>query len=158
MDITITGTGNFDALMMPNMVEQNDWKLYPPKRYNTESPNEPSDTSGQHIGFSQVIVPKAPLTNIPPFEFSFFSPIKKQYVTLRTKPVAIQVKGVAPSNPAAATASAGSPGGVPSVGKLPDELEKIPTVKPLVTDILTVMPPKRACWPRAPPCGAASDS
>lgn len=140
VDITITGTGNFDALMMPSMVEQNDWKLYPPKRYNTESPNEPSDTSGQHIGFSQVIVPKAPLKNIPSFEFSFFSPIKKQYVTLRTKPIAIQVRGVTPSTPASAAATAGSNGNAPSVGRLPDELEKVPTVKPMVTDILTVMP------------------
>lgn len=137
VDITITGTGNFDALMMPAMVETNDWKLYPPKRYNTESPNDPADTSGQHLGFSQVIVPKAPFKNIPSFEFSFFSPSKKQYVTLRTKPVAIQVKGVAP---APAPASPAAKGEGPSVGKPSDELEKVPPVKPLVTDILTVMP------------------
>ncbi|MEZ0388837.1 MAG: BatD family protein [Verrucomicrobium sp.] len=143
VDITISGKGNFDALTMPAIVDETYWRMYPPKKYNVESPNTPVTEGEQNLGFTQVIVPKSAVETIPSFEFTFFSPTKKQYVTLRTKPVAIHVKGTPPpaTPPAPAAGEKTASGGTKPV----DELEKLPPVKPTVTDILTVMP-TQATW------------
>ncbi|OAI55465.1 hypothetical protein AYO49_05525 [Verrucomicrobiaceae bacterium SCGC AG-212-N21] len=140
IELTITGTGNFDAIAMPTLTDAESWKAYNPRRYNLQSSDNPMDGSARTIGFSQVIVPKKKVAAIPSFEFSYFSPTKKEYVTLRTPPMPITVKmpaepleGPPPKAIPVATAD-----GQPIAA--PPESEKVPQVKPKITDILAMLP------------------
>lgn len=141
VEISITGTGNFDALTPPVITDPDPWKSYPAKRYRMSSSNIPvPQGESQSIGFNQVIVPKSHATFIPPFEFSYFSPAKKQYVTLRTKPTPINVKAAARPMPEAPASTNGSSVVSPGQG-----LEKSPPVKSVITDILVPLP-KDPVW------------
>lgn len=136
VEISITGTGNFDALTPPVITDPEPWKSYPSKRYRMSSSNVPvPQGESQSIGFNQVIVPKSHVTFIPPFEFSYFSPSKKQYVTLRTKPTPIKVK----TTPQTSQAPQANSSAQPSASAAP-VIEKAPPVKSVITDILMPLP------------------
>ncbi len=146
IEISITGTGNFDSLTPPAITDPAPWKSYPAKRYRMSSSNVPvPQGESQSIGFNQVIVPKTHATFIPPFEFSYFSPAKKQYVTLRTKPTPIKVNTAArtpqetPGNTNAPPAAVAAPA-----------TEKTPEVKSIITDILVTLP-RDPVWLGMPP-------
>jgi hypothetical protein len=147
VEMTITGTGNFDAITAPAITDPDSWKTYPARRYNVQSSDNPMDGTQRSIGFSQVIIPKKNVSVIPPFELSYFSPTKKQYVTLRTGAVPIVVNAseqAAPPSSGATASTSGTKGG-------PDlSPGKVPTVKPEVTDILAVTP-ERPVWLMARP-------
>lgn len=147
IEISITGTGNFDSLTPPAITDPDPWKSYPAKRYRMSSSNVPvPQNESQSIGFNQVIVPKSHATFIPPFEFSYFSPSKKQYVTLRTKPTPIKVNAAArvpqetPGSPSDATST---PAAAPVTAKTPE-------VKSTITDILVPLP-NDPVWLGMPP-------
>jgi hypothetical protein len=138
VDMIITGTGNFDAVTPPSITNPNAWKVYPARRYHVQSSENAADGAPRSIGFSQVIIPKKKVDAIPPFELSYFSPQKKQYVTLRTSAIPITVKMPAQSvepPPAAVATSAGN-----KAAPSPDD--KVPQVKPHITDILAIVPEK----------------
>ena len=147
VEMTVRGTGNFDAMTVPAITDPDSWKVYPPRRYNVQSSDNPADGSSRSIGFSQVILPKKKVTEVPSFEFSFFSPTKKQYVTLRTQPIPINVKASAPAaEPAPASAASST-----SSQKEADAVnEKVPTVTPKITDILALVP-EQSSWITARP-------
>lgn len=141
VELTISGVGNFDALSIPTLTDAKSWKLYPPRKF------QPSDLSisdrgrEQRIVFTQVVLPGQAVKELPVFEFSFFSPIRKKYITLRTQPVPLLVKAVAPATPEApAPGSTGS-----RTAAAPTPPDKVPTVKANITDILTSTP-KRPTW------------
>ncbi len=137
IEISITGTGNFDALTPPTNTDPEPWKSYPPKRYRMGSSNVPTPQGEQQsIGYNQVIVPKSHATFIPPFEFSYFSPSKKQYVTLRTKATPIKVKAAARPTQ---EASKNTPAAAATVAAEP---EKAAVVNSIITDILVTLPQK----------------
>jgi hypothetical protein len=132
VELTITGSGNFDALTAPQLTEAAAWKTYPPRRFNVGSSNTPT-LGQQSIGFNQVIIPKEAVRVIPSFEFSYFSPTKKEYLTLRTPPVPLEIK-VAETpveSPPASKSSASS------TGPAAPDVEKVPQAQPKITDILT---------------------
>ncbi len=101
----------------------------------------------QRATFNQVLIPKKMVGEIPPFEFGFFSPSKKEYVTVRTAPVPLRVKEAAnppapkPAGATVATSGEQSPAEVPKIAQPPVKL----------TDIVTVIP-RQAAWitPRPP--------
>jgi len=150
-ELTISGTGNFDTLTVPALTDAADWKVYPARRFNidgTGSANIPAldgnQLATQRIGFTQVIIPKKKLASIPSFEFSYFSPTKKQYLTLRTEPVPLNIKE--PERPAEAAPKSATTGNTTSP---PDEgPEKVNVPKTKITDILTVTP-THARWLKA---------
>ncbi len=87
--VRITGTGNFDRVMMPELEKSAAWKTYPPSaRF------EPDDSAG-HSGtkiFEQAIVPtQSGNLQIPALAFSYFDPERKQYVTRTTTAASITV-------------------------------------------------------------------
>jgi len=140
VEMTISGTGNFDAITPPVLTDSGDWKLYPARRYSPDgniSANIPAvdgnQLAVQRLGFSQIIIPKKRLEAIPPFEFSFFSPSKKKYVTLLTEATPIKVTGVEASPDAGVVSSSSST-------SAPDEAEKVSPPKANLTDILTFAP------------------
>ncbi|MDZ4403322.1 BatD family protein [Prosthecobacter sp.] len=139
VDITIDGSGNFDALNPPSLMPPDGWKAYPPRRYNVDGPVDPNitPTAQRRIGYSMVFVPEKVHAELPPFELSFFSPTEKKYVAARTAPIPLRVTPGAAI--AAATGTTGSSG---------TEAPKPPPVqqpKPNISDILMTVPAK-ANW------------
>ncbi len=139
VDITIDGSGNFDALNPPSLMPPEGWKAYPPRRYNVDGPIDPNltPTLQRRIAYSMVFVPEKVLTELPPFELSYFSPTQKKYVSARTPAIALKIKPGAVV--AAVTAVEGSDG---------VEAPKPPPVqqpKPQISDILMNVPVK-AKW------------
>ena len=139
VDITIDGSGNFDALNPPSLMPPEGWKAYPPRRYNVDGPIDPNltPTAQRRIGYSMVFVPEKVHPQLPSFELSFFSPSQKKYVAARTAPIALRIK---PGALAAAVSTTDGSGGV--------EAPKPPPVqqpKPQISDILMNVPAK-AKW------------
>ena len=139
VDITIDGSGNFDALNPPSLMPPEGWKAYPPRRYNVDGPIDPNltPTAQRRIGYSMVFVPEKAHPQLPPFELSYFSPSQKKYVAARTAPIALRIK---PGAMAAAVPTTDGSGGT--------EAPKPPPVqqpKPQISDILMNVPAK-AKW------------
>ncbi|MDI1310802.1 hypothetical protein [Prosthecobacter sp.] len=139
VDITIDGSGNFDALNPPGLMPPEGWKAYPPRRYNVDGPIDPNlmPTLQHRIGYSMVFVPEKVHTELPPFELSYFSPAQKKYVAARTPPIALRIK---PGAVVAAAVGAESSGGVE-----PPKPPPVQQPKPQVSDILMKIPAK-AQW------------
>jgi hypothetical protein len=139
VDITIDGSGNFEALNPPSLMPPDGWKAYPPRRYNVDGPIDPNitPTAQRRIGYSMVFVPEKVHSELPAFELSYFSPTQKKYVAARTQPIALRIK------PGAVVAAAG---GVDGSGNV--EAPRPPPVeqpKPQISDILMNLPVK-ARW------------
>lgn len=141
VELTITGSGNFDSLSAPELASPGDWKLYPARRINMRQPNPTGETVEQRAIFNQVLIPKKLLSEIPPFEFSFFSPAKKQYVTVRTAPVPLRV------NESGTSPFRNSPGSTVTTPGGRNDTEPDKTQQPQVklTDIITLLP-EQAAW------------
>jgi len=144
VELTVSGTGNFDALTPPALSLPDGWRTYPARRYNVDSngvdPNL-TPTLERRLGFSSVIVPEKEHTVIPPFEISYFSPEAKKYVTLKTDEVAVVIH--ADRNVAAATTS--NTAGATSTTDSPPQAGGLAPPQATLSDIL-VHTPAMAHW------------
>ncbi|TDU67272.1 oxygen tolerance protein BatD [Prosthecobacter fusiformis] len=140
VELMVEGTGNFDALNAPALTEESGWKSYPAKRYNIEGQLDQNQvpTLDRKVGYSQVFIPEAVHKELPPFEINFFSPTKKQYVTLKTEAIPLNMKP-APVTAASESAAGAAGEAVP----LPPLL--VPDPQPDITDIL-INPPATSRW------------
>lgn len=138
VDLVVSGSGNFDALTEPQMQSSGGWRPYPAKRYSIEGNLDQNQTPTveRKIGFSQVFIPEAVHNEVPPFEISFFSPLKKQYVTLRTEPIPLAM------TPAPVTAATESAHGALAVSPLPPPAAD---PQPDITDIV-IQPRPQPRW------------
>lgn len=139
VELLVEGTGNFDALTTPALTLPSGWKTYPPKRYNVEGQLDQNQvpTLERKVGYSQVFIPEAVHTALPPFEMSYFSSSKKQYVTLRTEAIPLNMKPAAPTaTTEATTGTAGATAPVP-----PPVLDP----QPDITDIV-IKPSPQSRW------------
>lgn len=134
VDLLVEGQGNFDALDAPKLTQTEGWKLYPPKRYNVDN-SDPNTVDLLHrgVGFSTILVPEKVLPAVPPFEFTFFNPKDKKYVTLRSSPIEMVIKPsdkVAPPmmTDVSTSTSAPKPSATPApAADITDILVRIPT-------------------------------
>src|SRR5256885_1725016 len=126
---TITGRGNFDRMNGPTLEDERGWHKYPPSSKFIQ--DDDVGISGEKI-FEMVIAPNEKKSAVPPLVFAFFDPVKENYVTLRSNPVAIQVEGGAAPAPTVAAAQATSATPTATVAVTP-----APTAKP--QDILYQM-------------------
>ncbi|MDB6119747.1 MAG: repeat-containing protein, partial [Verrucomicrobiaceae bacterium] len=134
VDLVIEGQGNFDALNAPVLTQPENWKLYPPRRYNVDNA-DPNTVDMLHrgVGFSTIVVPEKIMPAVPPFEFSFFNNRDKKYVTVRSSPIPITIK---PSDKVAPPVSAEiADGSAPTAKPVAN-----PAPVPEITDILTRLP------------------
>lgn len=133
VDVTISGSGSFDAIDAPPLVPPDGWKAYPPRRYNVDGSVDPNlpPAAQRTIGYSMVFVPEKVLPELPPFELSFFSPTQGKYVATRTSPIPLTIK---PS--ALAAAADASQGGGADAPKPP----AIQQPKANISDILMTVP------------------
>lgn len=102
---TISGRGNFDRMTGPSLEDERGWHKYPPSSKFKQ--DDDVGISGEKT-FETVIAPNDKKTDVPPLAFSYFDPVKENYVTLRSDPVPIQVEGGAAPAPSAVAAPAPS--------------------------------------------------
>jgi len=94
----LSGRGNFDRVTAPVFENENGWRKYPPSA--TFKKDDDVGISGTKT-FETVLSPNERKDKIPTQLFTYFDPLKEQYVTLRGDPVPIKVEGgVAPSSTA----------------------------------------------------------
>ncbi|MBA2433933.1 MAG: protein BatD [Chthoniobacterales bacterium] len=121
---TISGRGNFDRVTAPTLEETRGWHTYPPGS-NFKADDE-IGVSGTKT-FEMVVTPNEPKKAVPPLVFTFFNPLKEQYVTLKGDKVPVVVEGGTAPAATPAVASAGTPPPQPSAR---------PTAAPQGSDIL----------------------
>jgi hypothetical protein len=91
----ISGRGNFDRLTAPGFEDERGWRKYPPAANFKQ--DDDVGISGAKT-FETVLSPNERKDKIPAQLFSYFDPLKEQYVTLRGDPIPIRVEGgVAPA-------------------------------------------------------------
>ena len=100
--LTIEGRGNFDAMGPPTLIGAEGWRSYAPKE--SFDGNDAIGFGGTKT-FEVSMVAREDRSATPGAEFSYFDPLKKKYVTLKTEPVAVTAAGSASA--AASTAAAG---------------------------------------------------
>jgi hypothetical protein len=103
----ISGRGNFDRVSAPALEDEHGWHKYPPSSKFKQ--DDDVGISGAK-SFETVLSPNEKKPAIAPFLFSFFDPVKEQYVTLKSDAIPIRVEG----GPALASSAAASPPGSPT--------------------------------------------
>ena len=132
VEITVSGSGNLDALNPPKPLDADGWKLYDATA--AERGEESRELTGQVV-FRQFMRPLRPQSSLPPFRLVYFDPARGKYDTLLSESIPLSVL---PST--AAAIAAGPP------QALPMPLEEM-------TDILGVVNPsaplraRGAAWP-----------
>lgn len=123
---TIAGRGNFDRVNAPVVEDERGWHKYPPS--SKFQKDDDVGISGTKT-FEMVLSPNEKKQAVPPLAFSYFDPVKEQYMTLRSEPIAVQVQGnalpsVAPSAVAAASAQPrpGGPGSATPATTKPQDI------------------------------------
>ena len=93
---TISGRGNFDRVNAPLLEDERGWHKYPPSSKFKQ--DDEVGISGTKT-FEMVISPNEKKQALPVLAFSYFDPVKEEYLTLHSEPVAITVQGgsVAPN-------------------------------------------------------------
>jgi hypothetical protein len=102
----ISGRGNFDRVNAPALEDDRGWHTYPPGS-NFKADDE-IGISGTKT-FEMVLTPNEPKQAVPPLVFSFFNPLKEQYVTLKGDKLPVVVEGGTAPMATPAIASAGIP-------------------------------------------------
>src|SRR5437762_698162 len=102
----ISGRGNFDRVNAPAIEDERGWHKYPPS-----SKFKQDDEVGISVTktFETVLSPNEKKQTLPLLAFSYFDPVKEQYVTERSEPIAITVQGGAAGANVAVTQPGSSP-------------------------------------------------
>jgi BatD DUF11 like domain len=95
---TISGRGNFDRVNAPTVEDEHGWHKYPP---SSKFKNDDEVGISGTKTFETVLSPNEKKQSIPLLAFSYFDPVKEQYVTLRSDSIAINVQGGAGPAPTA---------------------------------------------------------
>jgi hypothetical protein len=134
---TISGRGNFDRLNAPVIEDERGWHKYPPSSKFKQ--DDEVGLSGTKT-FEMVLSPNEKKQGLPLLAFSYFDPVKEQYVTMHSEPIPINVQGGA--------AVAQNAGAAQSAAPTPSTATARPPVQPSVKsrDILYQLtePPKKA--------------
>lgn len=143
---TISGRGNFDRVEAPALSEERGWHKYPPSSKFTQ--NDDVGFSGSKV-FETVVSPNEKKQNVPPLIFSYFDPVKENYVTLRSDAIPVRIEGgVASPTPgvvAAAPAASGlSPS--PALAQKPQDILYQINEWPAVTQSFTPVYLQRSFW------------
>lgn len=110
---TIAGRGNFDRVNAPVIDDDQGWHKYPPS--SKFQKDDDVGISGTKT-FEMVLSPNEKKQAVPPLAFSYFDPIKEQYVTLHSEPIVVRVEGNAlpAASPSAVAAASAQPTQAPA--------------------------------------------
>ena len=92
LEFEINGIGNLDSVEAPVFLasDPDQWRSYEARKI--VDPSEQSDgRSSGRATFSQIVMPRVQVAEIPSFELAFFNPKTKAYVSRRTDPIPITV-------------------------------------------------------------------
>jgi BatD DUF11 like domain len=103
---TISGRGNFDRVNAPAVEDDRGWHKYPPSSKFKQ--DDEVGISGTKT-FETVLSPNEKKQGLPLLAFSYFDPVKEQYVTLHSEPIPINVQGGAAVAQNAGATQTGSP-------------------------------------------------
>ncbi len=146
----ISGRGNFDRVNAPVVEDDRGWHKYPPSSKFKQ--DDEVGISGTKT-FETVLSPNEKKQSLPLLAFSYFDPVKEQYVTVRSEPIAISVQGgavaanVAPTQPGSslpATATHPVPA-IQSTAKPQDILYQL-TERPRFTESFAPIYTRRVFW------------
>jgi hypothetical protein len=115
---TISGRGNFDRVNAPVVEDDRSWHKYPPSSKFKQ--DDEVGISGAKT-FEMVLSPNEKKQALPVLAFSYFDPVKEQYVNLHSEPISISVQGGTTTQNIAA-AQPGSP--TPNTAAAPQRTEK----------------------------------
>jgi BatD DUF11 like domain len=102
---TISGRGNFDRVNAPVIEDERGWHKYPPSSKFKQ--DDEVGISGAKT-FEMVLSPNEKKQTLPLLAFSYFDPVKAQYVTVHSEPISINVQGGAAVPSSAGGAPSGS--------------------------------------------------
>jgi hypothetical protein len=108
---TLSGRGNFDRVNAPVIEDERGWHKYPPSSKFKQ--DDEVGLSGTKT-FEMVLSPNDKKQGLPPLAFSYFDPVKEQYVILHSEPIRINVQGGAAVAQNGGTAQSAAP--TPSTG------------------------------------------
>lgn len=100
--VNISGRGNFDRVTAPALESERGWHTYPPS--SNFKPDDDVGISGTK-SFEMVLTPNESKKAVPPLVFSYFDPLKENYVTLKSDRMPVVVEGGAAPTAAPAIAS-----------------------------------------------------
>lgn len=102
---SVKGSGNIELIQEPNIVFSPDFEVYEPKIVHNKTNTE--NGIGGSVSFEYIIIPRnSGVYKIQTFDYSFFNPIKKQYITTNIPEI---VLNIAPGDASKAyTSSSGS--------------------------------------------------
>jgi hypothetical protein len=121
---TITGRGNFDRVTAPTLTDESGWHKYPPSASFKQ--DDDVGISGAKT-FETVLSAKGGKDKLPPVVFTYFDPVKENYVTLRSEEIPMRIAGdPAPTAPPVAAAPAPTAADTatptPAPAKQPDDI------------------------------------
>ena len=144
---TISGRGNFDRVNAPGIEDEHGWHKYPPSSKFKQ--DDDVGISGTRT-FETVLSPNEKKQSMPVMAFSYFDPVKEQYVTLRSDPIAINVQGGAPVAAGAAVVPPGSPPpaavAAPTPVQKPQDILYQLTERPAVAQSFAPLYARRLFW------------
>ena len=145
---TISGRGNFDRVNAPLIEDEHSWHKYPPSSKFKQ--DDEVGISGAKT-FETVLSPNEKKQSLPILVFSYFDPVKEQYVTLRSELVAITVQGGAATtqNVAASRPASPSPAPVaprPAVTTKPTDILYQLTERPAVAESFAPLYTRSVFW------------
>lgn len=112
LTVEISGHGNFDRVEAPSFPDGPDWKTYTPSATFT---GDGTGYSGTKVFDQAVIAKNDGVREIPSLSFSYFDPVKKDYITRTSAPIAVKLAKSAappslpPSTPQSTTAPSPPP-------------------------------------------------
>jgi len=149
----IAGRGNFDRVNAPVVEDERGWHKYPPSSKFKQ--DDEVGLSGTKT-FETVLSPNEKKQSLPLLAFSYFDPVKEQYVTLRSEAMPITVQGgtaatqnVATPQPASSRTSGITPTraapAAAAAAKPPDILYQL-TERPRATESFAPIYKRRVFW------------
>src|SRR6266566_7818720 len=146
----IAGRGNFDRVNAPVVEDERGWHKYPPSAKFKK--DDEVGLSGTKT-FEMVLSPNEKKPGLPLLAFSYFDPVKAQYVTLHSEPITIDVQGGAAvaqnagatqsAAPTPSSATARAP--VPTATKQQDILYQL-TERPRAAESFAPIYTQRVFW------------
>src|SRR6266550_1472255 len=146
----ISGRGNFGRVNAPVLEDERGWHKYPPSSKFKQ--DDEVGLSGTKT-FEMVLSPNDKKQGLPLLAFSYFDPVKEQYVTLHSEPIPINVQGGAAvaQNAGAAQSAAPTPSTgtarppVPTATKQQDILYQL-TERPRAAESFAPIYTQRVFW------------
>ena len=123
LSVAVEGRGNFDAMTPPELTGTDGWRTYAPKESFDNNDAMGFGGSGTK-SFEFSLVAREDRAATPGAEFSYFDPLKKKYVTLKTEPVAVTAAGSGAAADATASAGAAADEDLPPAAGAADDIAK----------------------------------